>query len=339
MASTLELVGKLKAQLAESRQDLFKKDAANGRPPKEASTVLAGSSSASICEISRENAPDYQEEIASLREEFRQHSSNLTAKMTSLAFSTRQLSQQLIREREDRLAFQQEVREGKVLLPVKTQPAPQLLESSMVALREDLEHLNGQFQGLQQEAEAALHSMALQLGSVVTWVQEKLEVPQHFMKDGICLSPILEGRGEDSPRQPAEASSREAEESPHMIEVLRNIADEMPPMMKQMAEKTQILVERLEEEHRDRLAREAQLAEGLKTLSHRVDGISGLKQGTLEARSMLSTLRVEVASQPMRCTSTPVLRLEPSRSLGQPIPRSDPEDLGMSTWKKVDFSS
>eukprot|EP00913_Durusdinium_trenchii_P023707 g22268.t1 len=67
----------------------------------------------------------------------------------------------------------------------KTMKAPQLLESSMVALREDLEHLNGQFQGLQQEAEAALHSMALQLGSVVTWVQEKLEVPQHFMKENL----------------------------------------------------------------------------------------------------------------------------------------------------------
>eukprot|EP00434_Breviolum_minutum_P021512 symbB.v1.2.018983.t1/scaffold1531.1/size113404/2 len=47
-----------------------------------------------------------------------------------------------------------------------------LLESSVVALREDLEHLSRQSQILQQEFEASLHSMELQLGAVVSWVQE-----------------------------------------------------------------------------------------------------------------------------------------------------------------------
>eukprot|EP00435_Cladocopium_sp_Y103_P019097 s1324_g4.t1 len=66
-----------------------------------------------------------------------------------------------------------------------------LLESSVVALREDLEHLSGQFLLLQEELKASFDSMSMQLGAVVSWVQEKLEM-QPFMKDGMSLSPIME---------------------------------------------------------------------------------------------------------------------------------------------------
>lgn len=291
-SSTLELVEKLKAQLAESREDLFRKDRlhesteAKGTP-KDLSTLIAGSDSESFSDL-RERPPiEYQEEMASMKQE-------MTAKMHSLASNTRQLSQQLLREREDRLAFQQEVCQRlddlvQNELHQRPKAHADLLESSVVALRDDLEHLSGQFLLLQQELKASFDSMAMQLGAVVSWVQEKLET-QPFTKDGMCLSPIMEdqespGEPDVIPKEPGPEQVTAVDlqmRDGKMFQVLRNIADEMPAIVKQMAEKTQVLVTRVDHEHAERLAREAHVEEALSTLSRKVeDALSAAGRGWL----------------------------------------------------------
>lgn len=312
-SSTLELVEKLKAQLAESREDLFRKERlhesseAKGTP-KDLSTLIAGSDS----EFSdlRERPIEYQEEMASMKQE-------MTAKMHSLASNTRQLSQQLLREREDRLAFQQEVCQRlDELVQKELHQRPKahadLLESSVVALREDLEHLSDQFLLLQQELKASFDSMAMQLGAVVSWVQEKLQM-QPFTKDGMCLSPIMEDREEspgdrDVPKEPGPeqvATDLQVRDG-KMFQVLRNIADEMPAIVKQMAEKTQVLVTRVDHEHAERLAREAHVEEALSALSRKVeDALSG--RGRDDQDELPSTRRVGLPGMNGLRTAAPVL--------------------------------
>lgn len=311
MASTVELVEKLKAQLAESREDLVRKDRLASPEsneaasiPKDMSTLLAGSDSESFIERQK---PEVQEEVQSQLEELRQRSNELTVKMTNLTSNTRQLFNQLLREREDRLAFQHEVcqrlgdtQAHEMQLAQRPKTHVDLLESSVVALREDLEHLSRQSQILQQELEASLHSMELQLGAVVSWVQEKLEM-QPRTKENICLSPIMEDRGEESPGQVLPRDN-----SPQMFQVLRNIADEMPAIVKQMAQKTQVLVTRVEHEHAERVAREAQIEEVLRNLSQKVGQLCGNDRGRDEVT--MSTLRLtEPIEKPHMCFPGPVL--------------------------------
>jgi len=316
MASTVELVEKLKAQLAESREDLVRKDRLASPEsnevasiPKDMSTLLAGSDSESFIDLRQK--PEVQEEVQSQLEELRQRSNELTVKMTNLTSNTRQLFSQLLREREDRLAFQHQVSQrlgdaqaqDEMQLAQRPKTHVDLLESSVVALREDLEHLSRQSQILQQEFEASLHSMELQLGAVVSWVQEKLEM-QLRTKDNICLSPIMEDRGEESPGQVLPRDN-----SPQMFQVLRNIADEMPAIVKQMAEKTQVLVTRVEHEHAERVAREAQIEEVLRNLSQKVGQLYGSHDRGRDAEgTAMSTLRLtEPIEKPHMCFPGPVL--------------------------------
>ncbi|CAJ1367744.1 unnamed protein product, partial [Effrenium voratum] len=296
MTSTLELVEKLKAQLVESRADLCKERSEPSLEVDFAKSLSkdgldkqgfasAGSESDSSTRRCEPPSRDLQDELASLREEFRHHSSSLTAKLTSLASSTRGLSQQLIVEREQRLAFQQEIRERQDRVSVPSfQQGSESMEDSLMSLRQDFDALVKQFQLLQRELEASVGAVTSHLSSVTHWVQEKMmnndlrseahaARPVSFSQDsstGACLSPILEvseDHCEETPR------SKEAESHPELLQFLQAMSQEMFLLVKQMAERTQVVLTRVDHEKAERLAREAQVAEVLKLLSNRVDGL------------------------------------------------------------------
>eukprot|EP00439_Symbiodinium_sp_Y106_P086526 s244_g33.t3 len=126
MTSTLQLVERLKAQLAESRADLRSKDHALEEFATSATSEASCEDAASATEASKEGAlrdcretesvssprskseQCLQAQVTALQEELQQKSQSLASKMVGLVTSTKGLSQQLILERQQRLAFEQE---------------------------------------------------------------------------------------------------------------------------------------------------------------------------------------------------------------------------------------
>eukprot|EP00435_Cladocopium_sp_Y103_P026623 s1324_g6.t1 len=116
-------------------------------------------------------------------------------------------------------------------------------------------------------------------------------------------APNMEDRGEESPGErdvipkepgpeqvtlPATSADLHMPSDGKMFQVLRNIADEMPAIVKQMAEKTQVLVTRVDHEHAERLAREAHVEETLSNLSRKVeDALFAAGRGRVDDRDDL----------------------------------------------------
>lgn len=205
MTSTLQLVERLKAQLAESRADLRSKD--HALEEFATSATSEASCEASATEASKEGAlrdcretesvssprskseQCLQAQVTALQEELQQKSQSLASKMVGLVTSTKGLSQQLILERQQRLAFEQEVR---VLMEAKSAPAqvagPKDALWDLQQLKQEVQILASRTDKTEVQLQASVNAILAQLSSVQ--LSQQVAPTAHGMVHGAHALPL-----------------------------------------------------------------------------------------------------------------------------------------------------